>query len=89
MSALLTDKTTAEPLSAGLHRSWVGLLNTVQQTLSALFARHLRRKAKLITLHHRLIKDAGLDRSEIGSLLITRESTNCVRQQRWHAATRN
>jgi hypothetical protein len=83
MSLLLIEKIPAKP-------PWAAFLNKVQESLSALLARHLRQsEAELIALHDRCSKIIGLDRSKIGSVLITQERTNCVRQQRWHAATRN
>jgi len=83
MSALLTAKIPAEP-------PWAGFLNTMQETLSALLARRLRRRAaELIALHDRMLENIGLDRSEIGSVLMddTHQRTNCGRQQRWHAVS--
>ena len=83
MSALLTAKIPAEPPVAGF-------LNKMQATLSALFARRLRRRAaELIALHDRMLENVGLDGSEIGSMLMddTQERTNCGRQQRWHAVS--
>jgi hypothetical protein len=82
MSTLLTAKIPAEP-------PWAGFLNKMQETLSALLARRLRRRAaELIALHGR-IKNVDLDRSEIGSVLMddTRQRTNYARQQRWHAVS--
>ena len=43
MNALLTDSTKAKPPWTGLRPGRAGLLNTVQKSLSALLARHLRR----------------------------------------------
>ena len=64
MSALLTAKIPAEP-------PWAGFLNTMQETLSALLARRLRRRAaELIALHDRMLENIGLDRCEIGSALM-------------------
>ena len=64
MSALLTAKIPAEP-------PWAGFLSKMQETLSALLARRLRRRAaELIALHDRMLENIGLDRSEIGSVLM-------------------
>jgi hypothetical protein len=83
MSALLTATIPAEP-------PWTGFLNKMQETVSALLARRLRRRAaELIALHDRVLENVGLNRSAIGSVLMddTQERTNCGRQQRWHAVS--
>ena len=85
MSTVLTEKTPAEP-------PWAGFLNKMQETLSALLARRLRRRAaELIVVHDRMLENVGLDRREIGSVLMddTQERTNCGRQQRWHVVSRD
>jgi hypothetical protein len=85
MNAILTDKTAAEPPWAGLHPSRAGPLNMVQKTLSALLAHHLRKSvAELIALDHGMFKDIGLDRREIGSVLVADplERTNRMRRKR-------
>jgi hypothetical protein len=82
MSTLLTVKIPAEP-------PWAGFLSKMQETLSALLARRLRRRAaELIALHDRMLGNVGLDRREIGSVLMddAQERTNCGRQ-RWHAVS--
>jgi hypothetical protein len=62
MSALLTEKTPAEP-------PWAGFLNKMRQTLSALLARRLRRaEAGLIALHDRILEKIGHECSEIRSV---------------------
>jgi hypothetical protein len=49
MSALLTEETPAEP-------TWAGFLKNIQETLSALLARRLRRReAELLVLHDRML----------------------------------
>jgi hypothetical protein len=80
MSTILIEKTPAEP-------PWAGFLNKMQETLSALLAWRLRRaEAGLVALHDRVLENIGLDRSEIGSVLMndTQARTNGVRQKRGH-----
>ena len=84
MTALLTEKATA-PWWAGLRLSRTRLLNKVQKTLSALLARRLRRaEAELLALDDRILKGIGLNRSELGSLLMdyVQQRTSGVRQNR-------
>ncbi|MBR1279548.1 hypothetical protein [Bradyrhizobium sp. AUGA SZCCT0283] len=80
MSAILTEKTPAEP-------RWAGFLTKMQETLSALLTRRLRRaEAELVALHDRVLENIGLDRSEIGSALMndTQARTNGVWLKRGH-----
>jgi hypothetical protein len=80
MSAILTEKTPAEP-------PWAGFLTKMQETFSALLTRRLRRaEAELVAFHDRMFENIGLDRSEIGSVLMidTQARTNGVRQKRGH-----
>ncbi|MBB4363507.1 hypothetical protein GGD65_004552 [Bradyrhizobium sp. CIR18] len=64
MSAVLTEKTPAEP-----PRAW--FLNKTQEILSVLLTRRLRKaEAELVALHDRVLEIIGLDRSEIGSAVL-------------------
>lgn len=80
MSDLLNDKTTAE--WAVLNPGRTGLLNKMQETLSALLAHRLRAtEEQLMALD--VVKRIGLDRSEIGPVLMddTQKRTNGVRRR--------
>jgi hypothetical protein len=80
MSAILIEKTPAEP-------PWAGFLTKMQETFSALLTRRLRRaEAELVAFHDRMFENIGLGRSEIGSALMddAQERTNGVRRKRGH-----
>ena len=90
MSTALTHKTTSEQWT-GLHPSLPGasLLNWLRSSLAAYLAYRAfcRSEAQLMALDDRALKDIGLDRSEIGSVLVddAHERRNGVRcsTSRW------
>ena len=72
MSTLLTDKTTADPLWPRLHRSLAGasLVNRMRKSLAAFLALRAFTGQRLMAVDDRMPEDIGLDRSEIGPMLM-------------------
>jgi uncharacterized protein YjiS (DUF1127 family) len=89
MSTLATGKTTAEPLWTSAHPHVIGrnILNAMKRAIAAILVDRALRKAEaaLMALDDRMLKDIGLDRSEIGSMLMdgAAERRNGPRKLRW------
>jgi len=72
MSTLATGKMTAEPpWAAHPHLIARNLLNAMKSAIALIVDRALRKaEAELLALDDRMLKDIGLDRTEIASMLM-------------------